>query len=192
MSTRCRIGIEGKDAIGSLYCHSDGYPEHTGVYLVKYYNTDKKVEQLFKLGDLSYIGKGYTEELSRYSWNSPYQDDNIMYEISRDVTRAYKDRGEEKIGVAIAENRKQFVEFTKECWGEYAYLYAYNKQGKRAWFYYDINANKKYSDSKWVELTEYYVDKIELEQYARILKKNIEFLKRKDIQDSVVKILEEE
>lgn len=195
MSTRCRIGIENKESgiIGSIYCHSDGYPEHTGVYLAKYYSKPKQMAQLFQLGDISYLGKGYTEELSKYSWESIYNDDNIKYEISRDVTRAYADRGDgARIEMAKLDNRKQYIDYTEECWGEYAYLNVEKENGERAWFYYDINANKKYNDSKWVELTEEYVDKVELEQYARILKRNIEFLKRKDIQDSVVKILEEE
>ena len=159
MTTRCRIGIENKESgmNGSIYCHSDGCPEHTGVYLAKYYSKPNQMAQLLQLGDISRLGKGYTEELSKYSWESIIDDDNIKYEISRDVTRAYKDRGDgTKIEMAKLDNRKQLINYTEECDGDYVYLNVEKENGERAWFYYEIGGK-----DEWVELTEDYVKSLE-------------------------------
>ena len=57
MATRSTIGIvRGYHDTTRIYCHWDGYLEHNGAILQKYYNTADKVEELLKLGNLSSLG----------------------------------------------------------------------------------------------------------------------------------------
>lgn len=57
MATRSTIGIKRSDrTVVKIYCHWDGYLEHNGAILQKYYNTADKVEELLKLGNLSCLG----------------------------------------------------------------------------------------------------------------------------------------
>ena len=54
MSTRCRIGILNKDGtVESIYCHHDGYLiGGVGEMLYMHYNTEDKVRELMKQGNL--------------------------------------------------------------------------------------------------------------------------------------------
>lgn len=57
MSTRSTIGIRHEDgSVTKIYCHWDGYIEHNGGILQKYYNTAEKIEPLMALGNLSVLG----------------------------------------------------------------------------------------------------------------------------------------
>ena len=54
MSTRSVIGILQDDkTVNSVYCHFDGYPEHTGYFLKKFFDTTEKVQNLISNGDIS-------------------------------------------------------------------------------------------------------------------------------------------
>lgn len=58
MATRSRIGIrESNGTVTSVYCHWDGYPEHNGDILVKYYTNEAKIRKLLDLGDMSVLGR---------------------------------------------------------------------------------------------------------------------------------------
>lgn len=53
MATRSNIGIVNNDgSIETIYCHWDGYPEHVGVVLAKWYR-EAEVRTLLGLGDRS-------------------------------------------------------------------------------------------------------------------------------------------
>lgn len=57
MSTRSTIGIRHEDgSVTKIYCHWDGYIEHNGAILQRYYNTAEKIEPLLALGNLSVLG----------------------------------------------------------------------------------------------------------------------------------------
>ena len=57
MSTCCTIAIQdAPEKFRTITCLFDGYPARTGAYLLKYYNTAEKIEQLFALGNLKSIG----------------------------------------------------------------------------------------------------------------------------------------
>lgn len=57
MSTRSTIAIRRSDGtMKKIYCHWDGYIEHNGAILQKYYSTADKVENLLALGNLSCLG----------------------------------------------------------------------------------------------------------------------------------------
>lgn len=56
MATRALIAYEHPDArISAVYCHYDGYLEHTGVVLHTLYNQAGKVKQLILHGDMENI-----------------------------------------------------------------------------------------------------------------------------------------
>ena len=58
MATRSNIGIVNEDgSVTGIYCHWDGYPEHNGKLLLKYYNTTGIVYELMDLGDLSSLNE---------------------------------------------------------------------------------------------------------------------------------------
>ena len=63
MSTRSVIGILNEDkTVSSVYCHFDGYPEHTGYFLKKFFDTTEKVNNLISNGDISSL-------VSNQNWN---------------------------------------------------------------------------------------------------------------------------
>ena len=64
MATRSNIAYktpEGK--IRSIYSHWDGYPEHNGELLRRFYTTQDKVEALVALGSISSLGQDIGEQV---------------------------------------------------------------------------------------------------------------------------------
>jgi hypothetical protein len=59
MSTRSNIAMVLKDGKSAkmVYCHSDGYPSWNGRILLENYNTDEKVQELIKGGNISSLGE---------------------------------------------------------------------------------------------------------------------------------------
>ena len=87
MATRSNIAYktpEGK--ILSIYSHWDGYPEHNGELLRRFYNTTDKVKALVALGSISSLGQEIGER----------QDFNDRSTCKDEWTLAYhRDRGEQ-------------------------------------------------------------------------------------------------
>lgn len=103
MATRSRLGIQLKNgSVLSVYHHWDGYPSGLGNHLVENYDTHQKVAELIDGGDMSTcMGK-----------------EGIEY---------YANRGDEDVQPQISDNLKQYLNLTKECWGEYAYVFINGK-----------------------------------------------------------------
>ena len=114
MATRCSIGIKTKDnKFKAIYCHWDGYPEHTGQVLVEHYNDEEQIEKLFELGDLSFI------------------------DTTLDTCIAYhRDRGEKLHPARVFETEKEMCDHFSDCWCEYFYIF---KNGK--WYFIDDFGN---------------------------------------------------
>ena len=56
MATRALVGILNESGtVDFIYNHWDGYPEHLGVMLKNYYNTEENIRELLSLGDASGI-----------------------------------------------------------------------------------------------------------------------------------------
>ena len=124
MGTRARIGILLDDnSILSSYVHWDGYPSYTGAILAKDYTTKEKVSELIDLGDLSVLK-------TDRDW-----DDNYMAE----GPLAYSERGEKEVEPALAKDDFAFVQQTRNCNGEFAYVF--NTVTNR-WNCYDLNAGE--------------------------------------------------
>ncbi len=56
MGTRSAIGIIGNESVRGIYCHWDGYIEHNGQILNRFYPTANLVNALIEQGDLSSLG----------------------------------------------------------------------------------------------------------------------------------------
>lgn len=107
MATRSHIGKKLEDGtIKYIYCHFDGYPNHNGRILKEHYQDSTKVDELLKIGDLSYLGveigcKQDFDKPSDKSWCLAYG----------------RDRGEEGIDTKKTTNINNF------CKEEYNYLF---------------------------------------------------------------------
>lgn len=137
MSTRSEIGIQNEDGtIESIYCHWDGYPAHNGFILFVYYQTENKVRELIKNGDLSFLEKNITpKENTEHSFIKPQDDVCIYY---------HRDRGEnwKNTKPKRAPNIKMWEKSIQDSWQEYMYLF---KDGK--WYFSEVE------NIKWQKLT---------------------------------------
>lgn len=97
MGTRSRVGVMHGDIVKSVYCHYDGYLEHTGRILLERYNS-AKANELVALGDNS----GVQETVGEMNF--------------------YKDRGETDVEWAVAHTFEEFLEQVECCHGEYYYI----------------------------------------------------------------------
>ena len=109
MSTRCRIAIQNKDqSYNSIYCHFDGYPQHTGKLLAQYWTNIENVSSLINSGDVSVLDRSY-QKTKFYS-----------REYNTAITQAL-----------IAKDLDELLQQTQDCGGEYVYAYINNH-----WFYH--------------------------------------------------------
>ena len=87
MATRSNIAYktpEGK--IRSIYSHWDGYPEHNGELLRRFYTTQDKVEALVALGSISSLGQDIGEQVDFDNRDTHTETGTIAY---------HRDRGEQ-------------------------------------------------------------------------------------------------
>ena len=97
MSTRSEIAIENKDgSISSIYCHSDGYIEHNGCCLNKYYNSYDLALSIINQNDCSYLGATIEDSRFYNSWRNEntkskkFDNEKIfMRELSDDIFAEY-------------------------------------------------------------------------------------------------------
>ena len=89
MATRSNIAYktpEGK--IRSIYCHWDGYPEHNGEILRRFYTTTDKVKQLVELGSISSLGQEIGSQQNFDDRDSQKDEWTLAY---------HRDRGEQLV-----------------------------------------------------------------------------------------------
>jgi hypothetical protein len=111
MSTKAIIAKKTKEGYKAIYVHWDGYPEHTGKILKQYYKNPQKVDELIKLGNLSFLGK---EIGSKQDFNNPNYDYVLAYG---------RDRGEKNTKAKHLKDLKELLNFTSESCAEYYYIY---------------------------------------------------------------------
>lgn len=133
--TRALIGIEQPNGkIMSVYNHYDGYPQHAGKILDKYYNNARKVAELIKYGrfGISFLDKSMKGG-DDHSFKDPKKGETIFYG---------RDRGERDYMVSKASNRDKLK---WDMGTEYAYIWS---QKEKKWYY-----KSKYSNPQdWTEL----------------------------------------
>ena len=113
MATRSNIAYktpEGK--IRSIYAHWDGYPEHNGEMLRRYYTDFDKVVQLISNGSLSILAPK-VNPTEAHSFEAPQEDVCVFYG---------RDRGETGVGFQEYDDIPSWIEDMEE----YAYLYTDN------------------------------------------------------------------
>lgn len=115
MSTRSFIAKQiGDDKYLTIYCHSDGYLSYNGAMLIDHYNSEERVDELLKLGDLSCLCKKLNPDPSE-----PHSFD--YWERQKDVTVAYgRDRGE--TGTEAREYTMAQLD-APDNWTEYVYIF---------------------------------------------------------------------
>lgn len=118
MATRSTIAMVRNDgAVVKVYCHWDGYLEHNGDILIKYYNTAEKVAALLALGDISSLGQevGTQHPFSQFEAEISGEEYDTLYGT---MTTYYgRDRGETGVAARVYrdvetyEREAQFEEF---------------------------------------------------------------------------------
>ena len=144
MSTRSVIGIMNNDnSVNSVYCHFDGYPEHTGYFLKKFFDTTDKVENLISNGDISSLVSSRNWESDEKGLNPTINNKQVL------KTVYYNNRPNKELTNCQWENikpqkHKSVLEFfERDCADEYKYLFL--PSGK--WNYRDKGVWKCYATS---------------------------------------------
>lgn len=132
MSTHCLIFRKNDDkSYDCIYCHADGYYEHTGYILNKYYNTKKKVDDLIALGDLSSIDRKLTPTTDWHSFDRREPEVCVAYG---------RDRHEKDVGPHHCTVIDPYCTVMEPYAEAYMYLYKNNE-----WYTYT---------GKWTKLSE--------------------------------------
>jgi hypothetical protein len=97
MGTRSRVAVMHGDVCKSVYCHYDGYLEHTGQILLKNYDS-AAANQLVARGDNS----GVQPTISEMNF--------------------YSERGETGVDWQEAHSFEEFLEQVERCFAEYYYI----------------------------------------------------------------------
>ena len=97
MGTRSRVGVMHGTVCKSVYCHYDGYLEHTGQILLKHWDS-VRANELVALGDNS----GVQETVEAMNF--------------------YTDRGETDVGYQVAHSFEEFLDQVERCFAEYYYV----------------------------------------------------------------------
>lgn len=123
MGTRSAIGIKHGDVVKAVYCHWDGYLEHNGLILARFYNNSVKVNKLISMGDMSSLGASIGE---KHNFDQP----NLAETLEETVCKFYKrDRGEENVDYRTFKDVQDFLE-NFNAGEEYHYLFDNGK-----WYY---------------------------------------------------------
>ena len=83
MSTRSRIGILNPDgSTRTIYCHSDGYPEHQLPILTQHYSSIEKVEELNRaIAKDESLGSGFELGHSYFCGQKNGVDDAWLHQV---------------------------------------------------------------------------------------------------------------
>ena len=132
MGTRSGIAVQHGDKIKAVYCHWDGYLEHNGYILDKFYDS-VKANNLVALGDLSSLGADVGNKHD-FGAKTEYLEDsehNGLTSVSTQCTFYGRDRGETGIEFRVFFSEQAFIDGID---GEYFYLFRdgawYVSQGK--------------------------------------------------------------
>ena len=119
MSTRSNIAILNNDGtVTAIYCHFDGYLEHNGLILSKYYSELQKARALINGGDLSVLTPNINPpDFNQFGSESPGDTQSRKYSSILELCKSI-----EKSNI------------------EYLYLYIGGD-----WWYWDIYGTKRFT-----------------------------------------------
>ena len=135
MSTRSVIGILNPEdgTVTSIYSQYDGYPEHNGYFLKKYFDTTEKVQNLISNGDISSLVSDQNWKREKHPMINNKQVLKTLY---------YVDRPEPWENIKPQKHNNQTEFFERDCCDEFKYLFippigAWNYLSKGFWKCYD-------------------------------------------------------
>lgn len=121
MGTRSVIGVFDGNVCKSVYCHWDGYLEHNGAILNKFYNTLADATELVNLGDISSLGAsiGTKHDFDKREY---LEDTGLTTSVSKETTFYGRDRGEDNVGFTESVTFEQFIDRVHGCDAEFYYV----------------------------------------------------------------------
>ena len=124
MATRSAIGIKFGPVVKAVYCHWDGYPEHNGEILKKYYSDSVKLSALIAQGDLSSLGAeiGTKHDFDQKSEYVDWPEAKVA--CAKECTFYKRDRGEQNIDFRTFAHNVDLFEHYNEIGVEFIYVYA--------------------------------------------------------------------
>lgn len=156
MGTQSDIIVElGDGSFHRIYCHWDGYISHNGKILLDNYTTQRKVERLVALGDLSSLGPN-TGRKHPFDRPSMMDDNGKAYDafIAKygNMCTAYgRDRGESDVAGTIG-NSLADVWPSEDSWTEYTYVWTKKNKDKSPQWYVSTNKDGLIPLTKAIEL----------------------------------------
>tara|TARA_B100000287_G_scaffold77223_1_gene69318 strand:- start:49 stop:573 length:525 start_codon:yes stop_codon:yes gene_type:complete len=133
--TRWLVGIEAPNGkVRSTYGHWDGYPQHAGKMLKKYYKKPVVVQNLMQLGQFGISSIGPKIKGSKdHSFDNPEKDVTVFYG---------RDRGEKSRAISNWKDRDSVKLNSGE---EFAYIFSMKD---KKWYY----KSKRSNPQDWTEL----------------------------------------
>lgn len=134
MATRSTIALlRDNGEVVKVYCHWDGYLEHNGELLVKYYDTPEKIEALLAHGSISSLGTcvGEKHPFDTYDKSKLSAEDLALAERAEaeSWTLYYgRDRGETGTEAKVYKDLGEYE--AKAQFEEYNYCFIYG-----TWYY---------------------------------------------------------
>ena len=136
MSTRSVIGIlNPKDGtVTCIYSHYDGYPEHNGYFLKKYFDTTEKVQNLISNGDISSLVSNQNWQREKHPMINNKQVLKTLY---------YVERPEAWEQIKPQKHKGVLEFFQRDCCDEFKYLFLpsgnWNYNSKGVWKCYETS-----------------------------------------------------
>ena len=150
MSTRSVIGILNEDkTVSSIYSHYDGYPEHNGYFLKKYFDTTEKVKNLISNGDISSLVSDQNWKREKHPMINNKQVLKTLY---------YVDRPEAWENIKPQKHKNVLEFFQRDCCDEFKYLFIppegnWNYNAKGIWKCYETSNPTKSAPARTIPET---------------------------------------
>ena len=142
MATRSIIAKLDEKGVKAIYCHSDGYLEHTGKILDQHYQDEEKVDELLAQGDASIIDENIGEKIKFNDFKSRVTNKQCVF-YARDRGEKYKQAEQLEDESALLKHAFEYYD------ANVVYMYAFG-----SWYVYDNTdaiGNKSY---QFIELEE--------------------------------------
>ena len=110
MGTRSAIGIKHGEVVKAVYCHWDGYLDHNGAILNKYYNNSVKANMLVAMGDMSSLGASIGEQHSFDDRTVAINDPDLITTVGSQCTFYNRDRGEENVEFKTFQSTQDYLD----------------------------------------------------------------------------------
>ena len=131
MGTRSLIGMEQKNGtVKFTYCHWDGYIEHNGIILERYYNDENAVKELLNFGQISSLGANIGEKHAFNGITGVITDTEIGKKLNKICTFYHRDRGDDMRKAENVNSLTDYIEQMDVYGAEFAYVFSGGK-----WYY---------------------------------------------------------